>query len=120
MSLGLGGLSDPGAQVMAELRAIRIGRPILSDLPQHTHQAASRHPAVGLCAVDQVLEPSHPLVLCMREGVAGIPVEIGSGEALSVRDIDLCALLGLRLALPLPIALGLMSGALLWIAQVDV
>ena len=33
--------------------------------------------------------------------------------------VVLCALLGLRLALPLPIALGLMSGALLWIAQVD-
>lgn len=34
--------------------------------------------------------------------------------------VGVCALLGLHLALPLPIALGLVGGALLWIVQVGI
>ena len=34
--------------------------------------------------------------------------------------VGVCALTGLRLALPLPIAVGLVAGALLWVAQIGV
>ena len=41
-------------------------------LSQDQGEAAAGHAAVRLCAVDQVLQPTHPHVLGVGEGVVGV------------------------------------------------